>query len=507
VEVPTSTPLPTEEPTAEPEEPAVFSVAISTNIDSFDPHLLRSFAVANVVDHMVETLLNADVSGEIVPALAKDWEISEDGLTYTFTLQKGVAFSDGTPFNAEAVKYNIERFLNEDIPNTKHPYNKIVGVEAVDDTTVKLTLETPSSELLPAMSNTNIAMLSPASIPKDSDAYLKGTGAAAPVGTGPYVLKEYLADDQVVVERNPSYWGEAPYYDEITFRIVPEAATRESLLLSGQVDLAVLPPLTDLAALEANPDAEVIMGDSARIIFIGLNITSEYLSDPKVRQALNYAVDVEAIAKSVLLDNGLPVVSPMPKSFFGFCETTPSYAYDPDKAKELLAEAGVPEEFELAFIAPTGRYAQDFQVAEAIAGYLAEVGITAVPQTADWGTYMDMVLVGPEEAKRDMYLLGWAGGYPHGSHTMALVKTGAFFNRGYYSSPKLDELIGLADTALTTQESADYYCQANQIIWEDAPWIFLYQQGYPVVHSPDVTGIVVLPSEKFDIFGAHPANQ
>jgi ABC-type transport system substrate-binding protein len=495
-----------EEPVEEVEEPmgpTAFSIAISTNIDTFDPHLTRSFAVANVVDYMVETLLNADVNGQIVPALATDWEISDDGMEYTFFLQEGVLFSDGTPFNAEAVKFNIERFQDEELPNTKNPYNKILEVVAVDETTVKFVLGAPSSELLPAMSNTNVAILSPTSIAAGTEAYM-GLGSNAPVGTGPYTLKEYLVDDQVTVERNPNYWGDAPYYDEVVFRIVPEAATRESLLLSGQVDMAVLPPLTDLAALEANPDAEVIMGDSARIIFIALNTTTPYLDDPRVRQALNYAVDVEAIVNAVLLGNGVPVVSPMPASFFGFCETEPYYEYNPEKAKELLADAGVPEDFELRAIAPTGRYAQDFQVAEAVSGFLADVGITAAPQTSDWGTYMDWVLVGPDEATRDMYLLGWAGGYPHGSHTMTLVQADAFFNRGYYNNPELNELIQAADAAPTAAESADLYCQANQIIWDDAPWIFLYQQGYPVIHSPGVDGIIVLPSEKFDAFGAHP---
>ena len=331
-----------------------------------------------------------------------------------------------------------------------------------------------------------------------------GVGTNAPIGTGPYVLKDYKVDDTVVVERNPDYWGEPPYYDEVMFRIVPEAATRESLLLSGDVDMAVLPPLTDLPALDVNSNVKVIRGDSARIIFIGLNMQSPYLEDQKVRQALNYAVDKQAIVDNILLGNAVPVLSPMPQSFFGFCETTPSYAYDPEKAKALLAEAGVPEGLELQFISPNGRYAQDIQVAQAISGYLEEVGIKAVPQTSDWGTYMDQVLVPPEESKRDMYLLGWAGGYPHGSHTMSLLQTGAFFNRGYYSSAEIDELIQLADEATTAEQSQDYYCQANQIIWEDAPWIFLYQQGYPVIHSANVTGIIVLPSEKFDTFGAMP---
>lgn len=486
-------------------EPKVLRIAISTNVDTLDPHILTSFAVGNIIDYMVDTLVDADTNGEIIPSLAESWEYSEDGKAITFHLRQDVQFSDGTPFNAEAVKFNIERFQDEGLSNTKEPYNKITSVTVVDEFTVTLGMDQPSSELLPAMSNTNISMISPASVPQDSEAYLGGTGTNGPVGSSAYIFKEYKTDDYVAVQRNPNYWGEAPYYDEVIFRIVPEAATRESLLLAGDVDIAVLPPITDLPALDANSDVTVIRGSSARIIFIGLNLESEYLSDVRVRQALNYAVDKEAIVKNVLLGNAVAVTSPMPQSFFGYCETTPAYSYDPEKAKALLAEAGVPEGTEFRFISSNGRYAQDIQVAQAVSGYLAEVGITAVPETMDWGTYMDNVLVEPAEANRDMYLLGWAGGYPHGSHTMTLVQTGAFFNRGYYNNPELDELIQLADQAPTPEQSLDYYCQANQIVWDDAPWIFLYQQGYPVIHSSKIADVIVLPSEKFDTSMAHPA--
>lgn len=500
---PTQPPAPA---ATEPTGPQVFRVAISTNIDTFDPHGTRSFAVANVVDFMVDTLIKADVDGNIVPWLAESWEYADEGKEIIFHLRDGVEFSDGTPFDAEAVKYNLDRFNDPEVLSaTKFPYNLVKETIVVDPLTVKFRLDAPSNQLLPAFSNTNIAMISPASIPAGSEAYI-ALGDQAPVGSGPYVLKEYVKDDHVTVTRNPNYWGEPPYYDEFEFYIVPEAATRESLLLSGEVDLAVAPPITDLPALETNPDVVVMKGISNRVIFLGINTTHEYLKDPKVRQALNYAIDKEAIVKNVLLGNAEAVVSPMPKGFFGFCETQPVYTYDPEKAKAMLEEAGVPEGLELRFYSSTGRYLQDFQVSEAVAGYLGKVGIQANVQTTDWGSYMSL-LTGkqPEEVATDLYFLGWAGGYPHGSHTMTMFQTGTFFNAGFYSNPEVDELVQLADSTADMDQSAEYYCQANQTVWEEAPWIFLYQQGYPVIHSAGVTGIIVLPSEKFDLFSARPA--
>jgi len=504
---PTKAPEPTKvpEPTKAP-EPSVLRVAISTTIDTFDAHGTKSFAVANVIDYMVETLVKADQQGNIVPWLAETWEFSDDGLEYTIHLRKGVTFSDGTPFDAAAVKYNIDRFNNPDVKSaTKSPYNQVKEAVVVDENTVKFVVAKPSNGLFQAFSNTNIAMISPASIPVDSTQYKELTGVNAPIGTGAYVLKEYVKDDHVTVTRNPAYWGEKPYYDEVEFVIVPEAATRESLLLSGEVDVALAPPITDLAGLQNNPDVKVINASSSRVIFLGINTTTKYLDDPRVRQALNYAVDKEAIVKSVLLGYGDPLVSPMPKSFFGFCETTPSYKYDPEKAKALLKEAGVPEGLKLRFIAPTGRYLQDFQVSEAISGYLKAVGIDAVPETADWATYISMITGHkPADAVTDIYFLGWSGGYPHGSHTMSMFQTGAFFNGGFYSNPDLDTLIADADAAMDLTKAAELYCQANQTVWEDAPWVFLYQQPYPVLVSSKVDGVVVLASEKFETFKAKP---
>lgn len=503
-EQPTAEETTVEEPAAESSEPKMLNIAIGTNIDTFDPHGTRSFAVANVVDYMVETLVKVDESGKLTTGLAKSWEVSDDGLEYTLHLQENVKFSDGEAFNAEAVKFNIERFLDPNvITSGKTPYDLIKEVEVVDENTVKLKTEKPSSELLLALSNTNIGMLSPLCVPPGTDAY-NSLGTNEPIGTGPYVLKEYVADDHVTVTRNANYWGEPPYYDEVNFQIVPDPATRESLMLAGQVDMAVLPPLTDLPALEANPDINVIKANTNRIIYIGINVTKPFLSDPNVRQAMNYAVDKQAIVEKVMLGNAEAVVSPMPKGFFGFCETEPYYDYNPEKAKELLAEAGIPEDFTVKFISPSGRYAQDYQVSQAIAGYLEEVGIKVELSTTDWGSYMGQIMAPAEESDYDMYLLGWAGGYPHGSHTMTVLKTGNPFNAGFYSNPQIDELSSQADSDPDTDKAASLYCQANQILWDDAPWIFLYQQTYQMLTKPNLTNIRVLPSEKFDALYAMP---
>lgn len=500
------TPAPTQAVSNSSGPAKVLRIAISTDIDTFDPHGTHSFAVANVVDYMVDTLVKADAKGNIVPSLAKSWETSADGLTLIFHLQSGVKFSDGTPFDAAAVKYNMDRFLNPKTKSsTKNPYNLVKETDVIDAETVQMKLSQPSEALFMAFSNTNIGMMSPASIPLDSDPYFNLIGTNAPVGTGPYVLKEFVKGDHITVARNPYYWGKAPYYDQVEFFITPSAATRESLLLAGQVDIALDPPIADLASLANNSDVKIDQALSDRVLFVGLNTTTKYLDNPKVRQALNYAIDKDAIVKNVLMGYGKPVDSPMPSDFFGYCPCTPQYSYNPTLAKQLLKEAGVPDHWTLRFAAPTGRYPEDYQVAQAIAGYLKDVGIDAQLQTTDWGSYMSWITGHkPADAVTDMYFLGWSGGYPHGSVTMSMFQTGTFFNGGFYSNPKLDNLISNADGEPDLKKSADMYCQANQIVWADAPWIFLYQGYYPILQSAKIQGLVVLPSEKFDTSNVTP---
>ena len=490
----------------EASDPSVLNVAIQVDIDTFDHQGNTTIAVANVVDYMLETLVEVEEDGTIIPNLATSWEISDDGLKYTFHLRDDVTFSDGTPFNAEAVKYNIERIADPEVEVADpYPYDQITKVEIPDDYTIIWYLDTPISSFLENMLQTNFSMMSPAFAPKGSELYTAVGNSHGTVGTGPYVFKEFVIGDHVTLTKNENYWGKEPYYDEINFLVVPDAATRETMLLSGQVDVAVLPPITDVPALEANPDIEVAQVPSNRFLYVAFNEDNEFFKDARVRQAFNYAVDKDAIIESVMFGAATKMDSPMPSMFFGYCPTG-SYDYNPDKARELLAEAGVAEGTEFEFWAPSSRYVQDFQVAEAISGYLADVGIVAVPQTFEWSSYISGVLNTEEnrEDRPDMFMLGWGGTAYHGSHTMYIYKTGAYFNGHNYSNPEVDRLADIAIAAADREESANTYCEINQIIWEDAPIIFLHTQAYTVAYKSGITGITGSADEKFTTVYAHP---
>ncbi len=474
-------------------------------MDTLDPVQLTTTTVGNVLDYMVETLTTIDKDGKLLPMLAKSWTISSDGLTYTFKLQEGVKFHDGTPFDAAAVKVNLDRLLDPDVKVTQRSsFLAIKTVEAVDPTTVKITLKNTYPPLLLALSQTTSAILSPASIDKAGPNYKNVTH---PVGTGPYIFKEYAKGSQVVMTKNPNYWGKKPYYDTVTVRIVPEATTRESLLLAGQVDAIILPPISDLPALQKNSAVKVLMAPSDRIIYIGLNNTVKPLDNPKVRQAFNYAVNKEEILKTILFGAGYALDAPIAPSVFGYCKAG-SYAYNPDKAKALLKDAGVTTPLKLSFISPTGRYVQDFQASQAIAGYLKDVGIETDLKTMDWPSYVATITKPQAENTTNLHLLGWAPGFLDASQAMPIYRTDQIVPKGlatfFYSNPKVDALINAADEEPDATKRAQMYCDINKTVWDDAPVIFLWNQAFPIVYSSKVQNVSYLPTEKFYTLDAQP---
>ena len=368
---------------------STFRIAIGVDPDSLDPAQGTTTTVDNVLDYMVQPLVTIDSTGKLVPDLATSWSTSADGKTLTFVLRQGVTFQDGTPFDASAVKWNLERLLDPKVRVPRRGQLTVIdSVDVVDAHTVRLNLKEPSPALVGALSQTTVGMLSPASVDKDGNSY---QNIVHPVGTGAYTYTSRQKGSNVVVTRYAGYWGEKPYYDKVVFQVVPEATTRESLLLAGQVDLIILPPTSDLPALQHNSRVKVLFGPSDRTVFIAINTTKKVLDNKLVREALNYAVDKQAIIKGVLFGAAEPMDAPMAPSLFGY-KKIGAYPYDPEKAKQLLKQAGVdPSQITLHMISPTGRYVQDFPAAQAIANYIRDIGFKVDVRTMDWPTYVGTI--------------------------------------------------------------------------------------------------------------------
>jgi peptide/nickel transport system substrate-binding protein len=296
----------------------------------------------------------------------------------------------------------------------------------------------------------------------------------------------------------------------VLFRIVPEGATRESLILAGQVDLIVLPPIADVPALQKNPAVKVLLAPSDRTIFIAMNTTKPPLNDVRVRQALNHAVDKQAIIQNVLFGAADQMDAPMAPSLFGYCKVG-TYEFNQAKAKQLLAEAGVKPGTKIPFIHPTGRYVQDKEASQAIAGYLREVGLEPEMGTMDWPSYVSVINAGPaEKTTHHLSYLGWAPAFLDSAQQVLQFWTEYHPPKGlattFYSNKQVDELVLAADKESNADKRKAMYCDLAKKVWADAPWLFLYVQRYPIVYSSKVTDVGSIPNEKFYAVYARPAN-
>ncbi len=488
-------------------------VAIGIDPDTLDPAAQTTTTASQIVDMMIETLVTLDEKGGLKPLLATKWEPGSDGLSWTFTLHQNVKFSDGTPFNAAAVKFNIDRLLS---PTTFKSQPGILGgktgidrVDVVDDSHVKFTLKTKLAPFVAALTQTNSAIISPASV---NQAPNKAEVVTQPVGTGPYKFKERVAGDHITMEANRDYWGTRANYDTQTYKVVPEAASREALVKSGGAEVIALPPANDIPALRSDSSLKTIFSPSDRTIQIVINTQDQaqpLLQKPEVRQALNYAVDKNAIIKSVMFGAAVPLDAPMSKTLFGYCSVG-SYNFDQAKAKSMLQSAGA-SGMTVKLAAPTGRYVQDIQVANAVAGYLRDVGLKVEgPATAEWPTYLaTYVNVPPAQSKTDLHLLGWAPAILDAQQQFEQFYSArippAGLQTSYYKNPQVDTLIEKANSGTDPSQRQKDYCDAAKIVWKDAPWIFLYNQKFPIVTSAKVTGVGGLPNEKFVTTWASPA--
>ncbi|HKF77876.1 MAG TPA: ABC transporter substrate-binding protein [Candidatus Dormibacteraeota bacterium] len=496
-----------------PKHGGTLRVAIGIDPDTLDPAAQTTTTSSQIVDMMAETLVTIDAKGAIQPLLATSWSQSSDGLSYTFTLRKDVTFQDGTPFNAQAVKFSIDRLLSPDTfkaqPNVLGGKTGISRVDVVDDTHVKFTLFTKLAPFVAALTQTQAAIISPASV---NVAPNKPSVIARPVGTGPYKFSERVAGDHITMVANQSYWGPRSNYDTQIYKVVPEGASREALIRSGGADVIALPPANDIPALQADSSLRVILGPSDRTIQIIINTQDQaepLLQKPEVRQALNYAVDKAAIIKNTMFGAATPLDAPMAKSLFGYCSIG-TYDYNPTKAKQMLQQAGAAG-MTVKLVSPTGRYVQDFQVAQAVAGYLSSAGLNVQgPSTTDWPTYVaTYAQVGPAQAKTDLSLLGWAPPYLDAQQQFEQFYSPrvppAGLESSYYKNPQVDALITEANAGTDATQRQQQYCQAAKTVWSDAPWIFLYNQKYPFVTTSAVKGVTGLPNEKFVTTWASPA--
>ena len=481
--------------------PGVLIVGQIAEPKSLDPHAITAVNDFRIVFNVYDGLVRyKDGTLEVEPALAESWEVSEDGTVYTFKLREGVTFHDGSPLNAEAVKFNFDRILDEN-----HPYHDtgpfplsfffsaVESVEAPDDMTVVFTLNAPYAPFLSNLAYTPGLIASAEGIKEHGADFGRN-----PSGTGAFKFVEWRSNEAVVVEKNPDYWDGEPPLDAVVYRPITDANTRTAEMLAGGIDLMVEVPPNSLSEFQG--DRYTIHEQAGpHLWFLILNAKEGPFADKRVRQAANYAINKQGIVDNVLEGTAQVAAGPTPPAFaWAYNEDLEPYPYDPDKARELIAEAGA-EGAELTFYVTEGGSGMldPVPMGTAIQSDLEAVGFDVSIETYEWNTFLGEVNPGLE-GKADMAEMAWMTNDPDTLPFLAL-RTAAFpseggFNSGYYSNPEVDALLEQARAATDQSERAELYKQMQEIVRDDAPWVFVANWKQNAVTSANVENFKLQPS-------------
>lgn len=445
------------------------TIAIGTDMVSFDIHDHNNTSTEAIHINMFNYLFKRDANQNIQPELVEEYEIIDD-TTWQFKLKEGITFHNGDPLTAEDVKFTLERVAT-DSSLREHPnYKQILEVNVLDEYTFQIITDGPQPALL-----NRLARIGSGILPKN---YIESEGwetfLKQPIGTGPFQFVEWVRDDRIVFEPYENYWGgKVEEWDQLEFRVIPESSTRVAELLTGGVDIAVNIPPVEWDRVNNNDGTHMISSDSNRVIMLTVRQSEGYpTSDPRVVEAIDLAIDNKILTEYVLGGAGTPTRTRITPGNFGANEELfNTYVYDVERAKELLAEAGYPDGFELTFHAPHGRYLQDREVAEMIAGMLAEVGITANIEFMEWSNFVEMR---NSKTNKDLYLIGFGNSMFDADLAVDLYRSERAAGETDYNNPEVDELIAAARVNMDTEERAQQYMRIQEIIAEERPHIYLY---------------------------------
>jgi len=442
----------------------------------------------------------------VEPALATDWTISDDQLTYTFNLREGVTFHDDTSFDADAVKFTFERMLDPDHPQhgtgpfpLAFFFSSIEAVEVVDPMTVAFQLEEPYAPFLSNLAHPAGLIVSPSAVAERDEAY-----GRAPVGTGAFRFAEWQPNSHILLARNADYWDGVPPTESVEFRPVPEAADRASAMLSGDFDIMVEVPADRLATFRNNPNFQVHETTGPHLWFLILNTKEGPLSDKRVRQAVNYAIDKQGLIDTVLKGTADVAAGPIPPAFdWANDGSVAPYPHDPEKARNLIRQAGVEGAALTFYVAEGGSGMLDpVAMATAIQADLKSVGLNARIETYEWSTFLSNVNPGLA-GKADMAEMAWITNDPDTLPYLALrsdamPQTGGF-NAGYYANPEIDRLLSEARATTDLKTRGMLYNRVQAIVHDEAPWAFIANWKQNAVSRRAVESFDMEPSFLLDL--------
>lgn len=463
-------------------------VGLTANPTSLNPYATTDSPAYRVGYNIHETLVTRDADMNIIPGLAESWEIVDD-TTYVFKIREGVKFHNGETLTANDVKFSFDQL--KDNPHAESVAGTIDfdNCKTVDDYTFEMKMTTPFGPILQHLAHPVTSIVNEKAYTEAGDAY-----SEHPVGTGPYSFVEWKVDDYVQLTRFDDYWGDVAKIKDLTFRIIPESATRSIEVESGGIDVAIQVSPSEVSRLEGNDKVTVNFQESFTTNFIGFGTTRTPYDDIKVRQAVNYAIDKNAILAVVYQGIGSVGSAPISPTVWGYNGNLTPYDYNPEKAKELLKEAGFEGGFTTTITTDENQVRRD--IAEMVQAQLGEVGITVEIVTLERGAYIDKVIAG----ELDMFVLGWS---TFGDPDYALYASfhssmhGAGGNMSFYTNPEVDALLEEGRTSVEDADRLAAYTEAQEIIWEESPCVFLQHDTEVTAYNANLKGFNVSPEGYF----------
>jgi peptide/nickel transport system substrate-binding protein len=483
-------------------------IGLSSEPIMLDPGQYQDLQSLRVISQIFEPFIEvAQDSYRKVPGLVERWQVSSDGLIYTFHLRRGVKFHDGSMWNAEVAKFNFDRQVDRN-----HPYYSmgtwsragtylvpfIEKIEVADEYTLRMTLKTRNSSILDYLNHGIARMASMEAIKKWGREF-----PLHPVGTGPFKFVSWEKGVRLVLERNPDHWAGPPQIDQLTFVGIPEAPSRLAALRTGTIDVTLDVPVDDLARLQQDSRFQVKMQPTTQVLFIVFNFRSRLLEDRRIRHALNYAVDKEAIVRDILKNTGVVSKGPISPAFKEYFEPQlHGFPYNPARARQLLADSGWPADRVLTFLVPeSGSGMQAPQaIGTVVQANLQAVGVRTRIQTYEWGTYLTRFRA-PEG---DLSMMSWNP--PVGDPVVMLYSllhtantTPRGWNAGFYDNPQVDTIIDSYTQATSNFTRAALLKRLQTITQDDPPWVFIDHEVAGLVMARRVKNLSMHPNFMFII--------
>lgn len=463
------------------------TIATSAQPETLDPHVTSATSSFQTMKSIYDTLVEPDQSGVIVPGLAHSWTVSEDGLMLAFALREGVLFHDGSEFDSADVAATITRLQAEGSPKANE-FAMIVDVATPDALTVELTLDAPAPALLASFASGWGAIVPSELIEADHDF------GNRPVGTGPYVFAEWVRDSFVRLTANPDYHAGEPEVEEVVIRYVADTSVQFQGLQTGEFDIAVDVAAVDWPTIESDPRFVLEQGPSGLVLVSALNTRRPYLEDPRVRRALNLAVDTDTVME-VAYGGGFPVGTFMEAGSPWLPDTIEPYGYDPERARELLAEAGVPDDWTLDMALPQP-YDTHITAGQVIQDMLGDVGVTVEIRVVEWGVWLGEIYANDRDF--DMTVIG------HTGKLDASGRLGGYGERDRtyhgYENAEVAAMVQEAAVISDPGERAELYAAVLTALHDEPPFIYIGTPFTTFARAADVDGFWITPLlDTFDL--------